>query len=362
MKKRITICICHSLLLAGKPALHPCAFAILILYCFRQKGYILVKKYIAGALLIPLAFSLSAAQDYVTGAQIAKEANAIVGTRYVWGGNSNTKGLDCSALVKNIYRKHGYTLPRKASWQIINTDQCPTYTDLNDAELGDALYFRNARGNIHHTAIVSGFDDNGEIIMTHAKGRKFGVVREIIEQRYKDEFCGFKRFSKCTSPLKGEYTEEEVASAIIFASKEMGVSPETLFEIVNGLSGIDPMLITIRSSENRGSSLSALMMLHSNGIAVTSTTEGIEIRADDIDKAQTIIEMLYSYGFRYRIGLMQVFVDIDKNYAIGDLVYPYANFEKAGKQTAQCIKQSRGLFGGSYDMRRFIGCYLGRWE
>lgn len=300
-------------------------------------------------------------QAVVSGEQIARDANAIVGTKYVWGGNSNTKGLDCSALVKNIYKKHGYTIPRKASWQIVNTAQCPTYMNLSEAELGDALYFKNRKGNIHHTAVVTGFDATGEIIITHAKGKNFGVIREKISKKYKQEFCGFKRFSKCTSPLKGVYTDEEIAEALILASEQLKIKSETLYNIVNDLSGIDPLLITIRAKENRGRDLNEFMAFNALGISVYGDKNQIAIKPNTIREAQLINESLYEYGYNYRIGLMQILINDNKSYNVNDLVFPQANFKRAETYASQCLKKAENtsFFGNKeVDTGKFRECYL----
>jgi len=130
------------------------------------------------------------------GTSIAKSANKYIGIPYVWGGNSLTKGLDCSAFVKILVKSHtGINLPRTAENQALKTTKYANITSFNQLKKGDAIYFKNATGHIHHVALVTGFDKDGFPFITHAKGKEFGVVREKISKQYIDEFFVGKRFS-----------------------------------------------------------------------------------------------------------------------------------------------------------------------
>ena len=249
--------------------------------------------------------------EKIGGEQIAKDANKIIGTKYVWGGNSNTKGLDCSALVKNVYRKYGYRLPRKASWQAQSTKYCPTYHELSDISIGDALYFKNAKKGIHHTAIVTGFAKDGTPIITHAKGKKFGVVREKMSSRYIRELFAVKKFYECTSPLAGVYTDEEIASIIVKEAKSRGVSPYVLFRDAERLSSVDPLLVSLPIAKNKriGHNVDALMGLASDGLSVTKVGDTVKFRPATISDARLLIRTLYEYGFNFSVGLFQIDVE-----------------------------------------------------
>jgi len=134
------------------------------------------------------------------GNTIAFNANKVLGTKYVYGGNDLKRGVDCSALVQQVYKKLGYQLPRTAANQATKTNQCKMITSLSDVKIGDALYFRNKKGKIHHVALVSDFNKYGRPIITHAKGEDFGVIKETLSDRYINEFIGAKRFYNCTVP------------------------------------------------------------------------------------------------------------------------------------------------------------------
>ena len=53
----------------------------------------------------------------INGMDIVKEAVQYIGLEYVYGGNSLTKGTDCSGFTSLIYKKYGISLPRTAAEQ-----------------------------------------------------------------------------------------------------------------------------------------------------------------------------------------------------------------------------------------------------
>lgn len=149
-------------------------------------------------ILLSTTFLLSA-QDI--GISIAFKAKTLVGIHYTWGGTDLKNGLDCSAMVQQIYKRFGYKIPRTAEQQAMQSS-CKMITDLSQVKIGDALYFKNNKGHIHHVAIVTGHDKFGKLIITHAKGKKYGVVQEKLSEKYITEFIGAKRFYQCLSPQK----------------------------------------------------------------------------------------------------------------------------------------------------------------
>lgn len=131
------------------------------------------------------------------GTIIAKSADNYIGVPYVWGGNSLNKGLDCSAFVKILVKNYtGMELPRTAKNQALKSRKASSITSFSNLQVGDAIYFKNRQGHIHHVALVTGFDnEDGYPIITHAKGKNYGVVREKITQKYINEFYVGKRFN-----------------------------------------------------------------------------------------------------------------------------------------------------------------------
>lgn len=90
------------------------------------------------------------------------------GTPYVWGGNSLTKGVDCSGLVQQVYKQLGINLPRTTYEQAKYGKVVSTGALLP----GDLVFYNtgggdpNGIGNLSHVGIYIG---NGQII--HAPGR-----------------------------------------------------------------------------------------------------------------------------------------------------------------------------------------------
>ena len=101
-------------------------------------------------------------------ANICDYAKKWIGTKYKWGGNSLTKGIDCSGFVKAVYAKFGYTTPR------VSRDMAKTYKTISISELkpGDLVFYGNVRKNyINHVAIYIG---NGQLV--HALNSNVGIV------------------------------------------------------------------------------------------------------------------------------------------------------------------------------------------
>ena len=99
---------------------------------------------------------------------ICDYAKKWIGTRYVWGGNSLTNGVDCSGFVKLVYANYGYTTPR------VSRDMARTYTQISISELkpGDLVFYGDAAtGYINHVALYIG---NGQII--HSSTNYNGVA------------------------------------------------------------------------------------------------------------------------------------------------------------------------------------------
>ncbi len=87
-------------------------------------------------------------------------AQRFLGTPYVWGGNSLTKGVDCSGFVKQVFTQFGYgsKMPR------VSRDMARTYSTVSrsEAKAGDLVFYHNLKtGVVDHVAIYMG---NGKII------------------------------------------------------------------------------------------------------------------------------------------------------------------------------------------------------
>lgn len=76
----------------------------------------------------------------VTDSSITREAKALIGLPYLWGGTS-TKGVDCSGFTKTVYFLHGIILPRDASQQVEVGELIDTEKDFSKLAIGDLLFF-----------------------------------------------------------------------------------------------------------------------------------------------------------------------------------------------------------------------------
>ena len=104
--------------------------------------------------------------DSVTGNAIVEYAKKYLGLRYVSGGNSLSKGTDCSGFTKLIYKEFGITLSRAVKSQAGNG----TYVSKNNLQKGDLVFYNNGRGGVSHVGIYMG---NGKVI--HESNPRDGV-------------------------------------------------------------------------------------------------------------------------------------------------------------------------------------------
>lgn len=139
-------------------------------------------------------------QDYVTLAQALPAAKTIeqvkygdgvsdvrtsvvsyalqfVGNRYVWGGTSLEKGVDCSGFTMRILGKYGISLPHSSKAQ-------PSYgtkISASEAKPGDLFFYGSGR-SISHVAIYIG---NGQIV--HASNKRDGI--KVSNAYYRNPIC-----------------------------------------------------------------------------------------------------------------------------------------------------------------------------
>ncbi len=96
---------------------------------------------------------------------LVEYAKQFIGNRYVWGGTSLTKGVDCSGFTMQIYKKYGVSLPHHAATQA-NYGRKIKASELKP---GDLVFYAKG-GRINHVAIYIG---NGQVV--HASSPKTGI-------------------------------------------------------------------------------------------------------------------------------------------------------------------------------------------
>lgn len=117
---------------------------------------------------------------------MANYAMNFIGTPYEWGGNDETRGIDCSGFVKKMYGKIGLNLPRTAAQQANVGQSIYRYEDLQP---GDRLYFwESKRGKIGHTGIYLG---NGYFV--HSSVGHGGVATDYLSKKWQKILVAAKR-------------------------------------------------------------------------------------------------------------------------------------------------------------------------
>lgn len=120
--------------------------------------------------------------------EVALHAMGLLGIRYKMGGNSPESGLDCSGLVRHVFKQAwGKVLPRTAE-EISRVGEQVEHHDLRP---GDLVFFNTLRRTFSHVGIYLG--DN-KFIHSPSSG---GQVRiESMDIAYwKNRFNGARRIN-----------------------------------------------------------------------------------------------------------------------------------------------------------------------
>lgn len=114
--------------------------------------------------------NLSASEKSNMRSELVNYAKMFEGNPYVWGGNSLTKGTDCSGFTKLIYAHFGYQIPRTVEGQSVSG------ISVSKSQLlpGDLVIFHR-NGKVYHVALYIG---NNRVI--HAGTPKTGIVNQRL--------------------------------------------------------------------------------------------------------------------------------------------------------------------------------------
>ena len=112
----------------------------------------------------------------------------MLGTHYKYGGTSPENGMDCSGLVRYVFKEAwGTELPRTAA-EISHTGQ---HVDPQDLKPGDLVFYNTLRRSFSHVGIYLG--DNKFI---HAPSTGGKVRIESMDLAYwKSRFNGARRIN-----------------------------------------------------------------------------------------------------------------------------------------------------------------------
>ena len=107
---------------------------------------------------VELASTSGSTQGIALGSVVVADAEAYLGTPYVWGGERPGVGFDCSGLVQWVYAEAGISLPRVAQDQYDAGPHLPAGATLYP---GDLVFFGSGPGAVEHVGIYVG---NGAMI------------------------------------------------------------------------------------------------------------------------------------------------------------------------------------------------------
>lgn len=117
-------------------------------------------------------------------------AESLLGTRYVWGGDSPGGGFDCSGFVQYVYGLNGIPLPRTSRQQARAGEALPTR--LSDLAPGDLLVFAGDGRRVDHVAIYAG---DGRILHSSRSGQgvRYDDLSSPRGRWYVDHLVGVRR-------------------------------------------------------------------------------------------------------------------------------------------------------------------------
>lgn len=139
------------------------------------EGYVST-DYITIGKELPTAMTLSQIQYGVEVSELRIKmvtyAQEFVGNPYVYGGNSLTKGTDCSGFTKLIYQKYGFNIPRTATTQYNYGKKI----NISDLKPGDLVIYGERK--IEHVGMYIG---NNRIV--HASSARTGIKYSNLNYR-----------------------------------------------------------------------------------------------------------------------------------------------------------------------------------
>nr|WP_235548402.1 C40 family peptidase [Noviherbaspirillum sp. Root189] len=132
--------------------------------------------------------------------ELAMQAMSMIGIRYKYGGNAPESGLDCSGLVRYVFRKtSGTELPRTSE----EISRVGEKIDSADLQPGDLVFYNTLRRGFSHVGIYLG--DN-KFIHAPRAGAEVRVERMDIGY-WKKRFNGARRIiqsAQSTPPSQPE--------------------------------------------------------------------------------------------------------------------------------------------------------------
>ncbi len=120
------------------------------------------------------------------GPAAVNDALKFLGMPYLWGGEDPSTGFDCSGLVQYVYGRHGVKLPRVAEAQA----QVGIPVPPESLQAGDALFFADSSGYIHHEGMYLG----GGFFIASPKTGDVIKISSLYDAYYASQFAGARRY------------------------------------------------------------------------------------------------------------------------------------------------------------------------
>lgn len=134
--------------------------------------------------------ALQRLQDLTSRASdLALQAMALIGIRYKYGGNGPESGLDCSGLVRYVFKEvWNKELPRTSQ----EISQVGQKIDLKDLRPGDLVFYNTLRRSFSHVGIYLG--DN-KFVHAPSAGGEVRIERMDIGY-WRSRFNGARRIEE----------------------------------------------------------------------------------------------------------------------------------------------------------------------
>jgi cell wall-associated NlpC family hydrolase len=179
-----------------------CALFIVPAIAHAQEGVRESPTYNGNALDAPKPFAAFSRSAMTLRDSLVALARAQVGTPYVHGGESPSRGFDCSGLVRYIVAALHIMVPRTAARQAFAGIAVPK--DTAAMLPGDLVTFGRGKGAVSHIGIYVG---NGRIVHASAK------TGEVIETDFTPKVAGPKRWKGTRRVLSDDGSAVAVAAA-----------------------------------------------------------------------------------------------------------------------------------------------------
>jgi peptidoglycan DL-endopeptidase LytE len=117
--------------------------------------------------------------------RLAEAGFQMLGIRYRFSGNSEKTGLDCSALVKNLFSKFDIHLPRSSREQFKEGEK----VDRDNLKVGDLVFFSSGGKTPTHVGVYIG---NNKFLHAARKAKQV-IVSDLNKLWYETRYLGARR-------------------------------------------------------------------------------------------------------------------------------------------------------------------------